>query len=37
MGRQPRNAPSFEVYLNDAAEVPESQLLTDVHLPLEWW
>lgn len=37
MGRQARNAPSFEVYLNDASEVPESQLLTDVHVPLEWW
>ena len=37
LGRQTRHAPSFEVYLNDAAEVPESQLLTDVHVPLEWW
>jgi AraC family transcriptional regulator len=36
-GRQARHAPSFEVYLNDASEVPESELLTDVHVPLEWW
>src|SRR5581483_1840291 len=33
-GRQPRHAPSFEVYLNDAASVPESQLLTDLYVPL---
>jgi AraC family transcriptional regulator len=37
LGRQPRHAPAFEVYLNDASTVPESQLLTDVHVPLEWW
>jgi AraC family transcriptional regulator len=36
-GRQTRHAPSFEVYLNDAGAVPESELLTDVHVPLEWW
>jgi AraC family transcriptional regulator len=36
-GRQVRNAPTFEVYLNDASAVPESELLTDVHVPLEWW
>ena len=36
LGRQLRNAPSFEVYLNDADTVPEAQLLTDVHVPLEW-
>jgi AraC family transcriptional regulator len=35
-GRQARHAPSFEVYLNDASAVPESELLTDVHVPLEW-
>lgn len=37
LGRGKRLAPCFEVYLNDAAEVPESQLLTDVCVPLEWW
>ena len=37
LGRQRRLAPVFEVYLNDASEVPESQLLTDVHIPLEWY
>ena len=37
LGRQQRAAPSFEVYLNDASAVPEHQLLTDVHLPLEWY
>ena len=36
LGRQLRNAPSFEVYLNDAGSVPEAQLQTDVHVPLEW-
>ena len=24
------------VSLNDAGSVPEAQLLTDVHVPLEW-
>lgn len=37
LGRQQRAAPSFEVYLNDIAEVPEHMLLTDVHLPLAWY
>jgi AraC family transcriptional regulator len=37
LGRQRRLAPVFEVYLNDASEVPEAQLLTDVHIPLEWY
>jgi AraC family transcriptional regulator len=37
LGRQRRLAPVYEVYLNDANEVPESQLLTDVHIPLEWY
>jgi AraC family transcriptional regulator len=37
LGRQKRVAPVFEVYLNDPADVPEHQLLTDVHIPLEWW
>lgn len=36
LGRQRRLAPVFEVYLNDVSEVPESQLLTDVCIPLEW-
>jgi AraC family transcriptional regulator len=36
LGRQRRLAPVFEIYLNDIAEVSESQLLTDVYIPLEW-
>ena len=37
LGRQRRLAPVFEIYLNDASEVPESQRLTDVCIPLEWY
>lgn len=33
-GYEPGNAPIFEVYLNDPREVPQSQLRTDIHLPL---
>lgn len=34
-GREPADAPIFEAYLNDPREVPQSELRTDIHLPLE--
>jgi AraC family transcriptional regulator len=34
-GRKPRNAPSCELYLNDPSQVPESQLKTEIWLPIE--
>lgn len=34
-GYEPDNAPVFEVYLNDPRDVPQSELRTDIHLPLE--
>jgi AraC family transcriptional regulator len=33
-GYEPDDAPIFEAYLNDPREVPQSQLRTDIHLPL---
>jgi AraC family transcriptional regulator len=33
-GAQQDDRPCMEIYLNDASEVPESELLTDVCLPL---
>lgn len=33
-GHEPDEAPIFEAYLNDPREVPQSQLRTDIHLPL---
>jgi AraC family transcriptional regulator len=34
-GREPRNAPPFEVYLNTPQQVAPENLLTDIYLPLE--
>lgn len=34
-GHEPGDAPIFEAYLNDPREVPQSQLRTDIHLPLK--
>ncbi len=34
-GYEPADAPIFEAYLNDPREVPQSQLRTDIHLPLQ--
>lgn len=34
-GREPDDAPIFEAYLNNPSEVPQSQLRTDIHLPLK--
>jgi AraC family transcriptional regulator len=34
-GYEPDDAPIFEAYLNDPREVPQSQLRTDIHLPLK--
>lgn len=34
-GHEPDDAPIFEAYLNDPREVPQSQLRTDIHLPLK--
>lgn len=34
-GREPANAPPFEVYRNSPAEVAPEDLLTDVYLPLQ--
>lgn len=36
-GYEPEDAPIFEAYLNDPREVPQSQLRTDIHLPLKAW
>ncbi|HVJ80675.1 MAG TPA: AraC family transcriptional regulator [Planctomycetia bacterium] len=33
-GRVPADAPPYERYLNDAGQVPESELLTDICIPL---
>lgn len=33
-GFVPNDAPMFECYLNDPREVPATELLTDIHLPL---
>ena len=33
-GRELRDAPAFEVYLNDPRATPETELLTEVYLPL---
>ena len=30
-----RDAPSFEVYLNDPTDTPAADLLTDIHMPLK--
>jgi AraC family transcriptional regulator len=34
-GREPGNAPPFEVYLNAPGETPDEDLLTDVYVPLD--
>jgi AraC family transcriptional regulator len=34
-GREPRNAPPFEVYYNNPSETPPEQVRTDIYLPLE--
>jgi len=34
-GREPRNAPPFEVYYGDPKETPPEKLRTDIHVPLE--
>ena len=34
-GREPRNAPPFEVYLNTPQEVAPENLLTEIYLPLQ--
>lgn len=34
-GKQLRNAPCFEVYLNDPKATPPEDLLTELHLPLQ--
>jgi AraC family transcriptional regulator len=34
-GREPRNAPPFEVYFNNPRETPPEQLRTDIYIPLE--
>ncbi|WFE74229.1 GyrI-like domain-containing protein [Roseinatronobacter sp. S2] len=34
-GYEPGDAPVFEVYLNDPGQVPQSELRTDIHLPLK--
>ncbi|GGA60056.1 AraC family transcriptional regulator [Pelagibacterium lentulum] len=34
-GYEPGDAPIFEAYLNDPREVPQNELRTDIHLPLE--
>jgi AraC family transcriptional regulator len=34
-GREPRNAPPFEVYLNTPQQVAAENLLTEIYLPLE--
>jgi AraC family transcriptional regulator len=34
-GHEPGDAPIFEAYLNDPRQVPQSQLRTDIHLPLK--
>lgn len=34
-GEEPRNAPSFEVYLNDPGDTAPEELLTDICMPIE--
>ncbi|CAN0653494.1 AraC family transcriptional regulator [Nitratireductor aquimarinus] len=34
-GYEPEDAPIFEAYLNDPREVPQSELRTDIYLPLK--
>lgn len=34
-GHEPDDAPILEAYLNDPREVPQSELRTDIHLPLK--
>ncbi len=34
-GEEPRNAPAFEVYLNNAGETAPEDLLTDICMPIE--
>jgi AraC family transcriptional regulator len=34
-GREPRNVPPFEVYVNNPRQTPPEQLRTDIHVPLE--
>jgi AraC family transcriptional regulator len=34
-GYEPRDAPIFEVYLDDPSQVSQSELRTDIHLPLK--
>lgn len=34
-GYEPDDAPIFEAYLNDPREVPQSELRTDIHLPIK--
>ena len=34
-GREPRNAPPFEIYYGDPGQAPPEKLRTDIHLPLE--
>lgn len=33
-GREPAEAPTYEIYLNDASQTPPSELLTAIHIPL---
>jgi AraC family transcriptional regulator len=34
-GQTPRNKPSFEIYVNDPSTTPETELLTEIHIPIE--
>jgi len=34
-GEEPADAPSYEIYLNDPAETPVDELLTEIYLPLK--
>jgi AraC family transcriptional regulator len=34
-GREPRDLPCYEYYLNNPDEVPSSELLTEIYLPLK--
>lgn len=34
-GEEPADAPSYELYLNDPAETPVEELLTEIYLPLK--
>jgi DNA gyrase inhibitor GyrI len=33
-GQTPRNAPSFEIYLNSPGGTPEAELLTEIYIPI---